>query len=514
MFTTLYGKLATAFIGLFCFLGAGAIVLSLYTTRLYFQEVNQKLNQTLAERIVSEKILMQGGQVNESAIKEIFHQLMVINPSIEVYLLDARGTILNYSAPPSKVKRQRVSLDPLERFVSGSDDFPILGDDPRDHHRRKIFSAFPIEALNGSVEGYLYVILGGEEFDSVAQMLEGSYILRVSMWAVLATVLFALVTGLVTLRLLTRRLRTLAVAMETFKQSDFSEPSVLVSQSHVQPVCTQRRDEIDELGRIFADMADRIQHQVQQLKQTDQMRRELIANVSHDLRTPLTSLQGYLETLSLKEGRLSPEEQRTYLGIATAHSAQLGKLIAELFELTKLSSQEMKPHLEQVSLGELVQDVLQKFTLVAERKRVKLEAHSPADLPLVSGDIGLLERVLENLIDNAIRCTHEGGTVRATLSLVHDTIMTQVADTGCGISPEDLPYIFDRYYRVGNGRQERSAGAGLGLAITKRILELHGSSIEVQSAVNQGTTFSFYLSVAQSSIEPDISSATEHSPRG
>lgn len=501
MFTTLYGKLATVFIGLFCCLGAGAIVLSLYTTRLYFQEVNQKLNQTLAERIVSEKILMQGGQVNESAIKEIFHQLMVINPSIEVYLLDARGTILNYSAPPSKVKRQRVSLDPLERFVSGTDDFPILGDDPRDHHRQKIFSAFPIEALNGSIEGYLYVILGGEEFDSVAQMLEGSYILRVSTWAVLATVLFALVTGLVTLRLLTRRLRALAMAMENFKQSDFSEPSVLECHSHVQPVRTQRRDEIDELQRIFADMADRIQHQVQQLKQTDHIRRELIANVSHDLRTPLTSLQGYLETLSLKEGTLSPEEQRAYLGIATAHSAQLGKLIAELFELAKLSSQEMKPHLEQIALGELVQDVLQKFTLVAERKCVKLGAYSPADLPLVSGDIGLIERVLENLIENAIRYTHEGGAVGVTLSLVNDRVMTQVADTGCGISPEDLPYIFDRYYRVGKGQQERSTGAGLGLAIVKRILELHGSPIEVQSVVHQGTTFSFYLAVARSSIE-------------
>jgi two-component system, OmpR family, sensor kinase len=511
MFTTLYGKLAIVLIGLFCFLGAGVIIVSLYTTRLYFQEVNQKLNQTLAERIVSEKILMQDGQVNEGAIKEIFHQLMVINPSIEVYLLDAKGTILNYSAPLSKVKRQRVSLHAIERFLSGAEDFPILGDDPRDHHRQKIFSAFPIEALSGSVEGYLYVILGGEEFDSVAQMLEGSYILRVSTWAVMAAVLFALVTGLFTLRLLTQRLRTLAVAMETFKRSDFSEPSAVVSQSHVQSVCIQRRDEIDELGQIFSDMADRIYQQIQQLKQTDQLRRELIADVSHDLRTPLTSLQGYLETLSLKEGALSAEEQRTYLGIATAHSEQLGKLIAELFELTKLNSQEMSPHLEPFALSELVQDVVQKLTLVAERKQVQLEAHSPADLPFVSGDIGLIERVLENLIENAFRYTPQGGTVTVSLTLGNGMIITQVTDTGCGISPDDLPHIFDRYYRVGNGQRERSTGAGLGLAITKRILELHGSVIGVQSVVNKGATFSFHLPVAQPSIKPGISSTTEYS---
>ncbi|MGZ8366677.1 MAG: sensor histidine kinase, partial [Nitrospira sp.] len=168
MFTTLYGKLAIVLLGLFCLIGAGAILLTLYTTRLHFLEVNQKLNQTLAERIVSEKLLMQEGLVNEEAVKEIFHILMVINPRIEVYLLDSQGTILTFSAPPSKVKRQHISLDPLKRFVSGVEDLPILGDDPRDLNRQKIFSASPIESLSGSIQGYLYVILGGEEFDSVA----------------------------------------------------------------------------------------------------------------------------------------------------------------------------------------------------------------------------------------------------------------------------------------------------------------------------------------------------------
>jgi len=499
MFATLYGKLATVLVGLFCLIGIGGILLTMYTTRLYFQEVNQKLNQTLAERIVSEKILMQEGQVNEAAIKEIFHILMVINPGIEVYLLDAEGAILNYSAPPSKVKRQRISLDPLERFLSGTEDFPILGDDPRDITRRKIFSAFPIESLSGSIQGYLYVILGGEEFDSVAQMLEGSYILRLSAWAVVTTLLFALVTGLLILKLLTRRLRTLALTIETFRRDDFSEQSDLLRMSSLRRLATQRRDEIDKLGATFIQMADRIHQQVRQLKQTDQLRRELMANVSHDLRTPLTSLQGYLETLSLKEGTLSPEEQRKYLGIATAHSRQLGKLITELFELTKLNSQEMRPHIEPFSLSELVQDVVQKLKFVAEKKHVNLQTNSLADLPFVSGDIGLIERVLENLIENAIRYTPQEGIVTVALYLDHEKIMTQVTDTGCGIPPEDLPNIFDRYYRVGNGRQERSTGAGLGLAITKRILELHQSSIEVQSVVNKGTSFSFHLSVAQPS---------------
>jgi two-component system, OmpR family, sensor kinase len=500
MFNTLYGKLAAVLVGLFFVIGAGAILLTVYTTRLYFQEVNQKLNQTLAERIVSEQNLIQEGQVNEAALKEIFHTLMVINPSIEVYLLDAQGTILTFSAPPEKVKRQRISLDPLERFLSGTEDLPLLGDDPRDLNRRKIFSVFPIESLSGSIQGYLYVILGGEEFDSITQALKGSYILRLSTWAVVATVLFALVTGLFILKLLTRRLRILALAMETFKRGDFSEQPDLSYRAHLQLVSAHRKDEIDELGTIFTQMVDRIHEQITQLSHTDQLRRELVANVSHDLRTPLTSLQGYLETLLLKEGMLSPQEQRNYLEIATKHSEQLGKLIAELFELAKLNSQEMTPHHEPFSLSELAQDVVQKLTLVAEKKQVSLQLDIRADLPYVSADIGLIERALENLIENAIRHTPEKGTVTVALSVGVERILTQVSDTGCGIAPEDLPYIFARYYRVGNGQYGRSTGAGLGLAITKRILELHGSSIEAQSIVNSGTTFAFSLGTVQPSI--------------
>ncbi len=493
MFKTLYGKLVMVFLGLFCLVGAGGILLTLYTTRLYFQEVNQKLNQTLAERMVSEKILMQSGQINEVALQDMFHMLMVINPGIEVYLLDAQGAILTFSAPPGKVKRQRISLEPVNRFLSGAEDFPILGDDPRETHRRKIFSAFPIESLSGEIEGYLYVILGGEEFDSVAQMLEGSYILRVSSWVAAAMLLFTLVTGLVLFKLMTRRLRMLTRAMEMFKRSNFTE---LPESSH-QPcsgaVPSRLGDEMDELGKTFTQMADRIHQQVGLLKQTDQLRRELVADVSHDLRTPLTSLQGYLETMLLKEGALSLHEQRKYLEVATAQSKQLGALIGELFELAKLNSREMTPHREPFSLGELVQDVIQKFRFIVDARRLKLEANFGTNLPFVSADIGLIERVLENLIGNAVRHTQEGGTVTVALSLAQERIMTQVMDTGCGISAEDLPFIFDRYYRTADSRQEQSAGAGLGLAIAKRILELHGSAIEVQSALHIGTTFRFAL---------------------
>lgn len=278
--------------------------------------------------------------------------------------------------------------------------------------------------------------------------------------------------------------------MEAFTQSDFSDPVNLSSHSN-----TTSRDEIDRLGVTFSQMADRILQQLTKLKQTDRLRRELVANVSHDLRTPLASLQGYLETLLLKEGKLTPQEQRNYLEIATKHSERLGKLVYELFELAKLDSHETQLHLEAFSLGELVQDVTQKFQLAAEKRRILLQTDFSADLPFAWADIGLIERVLENLIENALRYTPEGGTVTVALIRGDEKITVQVSDTGCGIPQGDIPYIFDRFYRAEKNQPERLSGAGLGLAIAKRILELHGSPIEVNSTLNVGTTFTFPLSV-------------------
>ena len=512
MFNTLYGKLAAVLFGLFCVIGAVAVLLTLYSTRLYFEEVSQKLNRTLAERMVSEQVLMQEGRINEAALKDMFHQLMVINPSIELYLLDPQGTILTFSAPPGKVKRQRIALDPLTRFLSGAEDFPILGDDPRDVMRKKVFSAFPIETLDGSLEGYLYIILGGEEFDSVMQMLEESHILRLSIWTVGAILVCTLLAGLLCLKLLTRKLNALALAMDRFRRSELSVQPTVLSPSDTHPSIARRGDDIDQLETAFAQMAERIRQHVHQLKETDQLRRELVANVSHDLRTPVTSLRGYLETLRMKEGALSPRERQQYLEIAVAQSMKLGKLIGELFELAKLNSHEVKPRLESFSMAELVQDVVQKFRVIVDTNRVPLQITLGDDLPFVLADIGLIERVLDNLIENALKHTPPGGLVTVHLSRTDAHIQVQVRDTGRGIPPEDLPYIFDRYYRGSRKQPAGENGAGLGLAITKRILELHGSTIEVQSTVNHGTTFTFHLAIAQVSTQPVAPVTTEYIP--
>jgi signal transduction histidine kinase len=465
------------------------MLLTLYTNRLYFQEVNQKLNRTLAQNLASETNLMKDGRVNEKALKDIFNMLMVVNPNIEVYLLDPNGTILAFSAPPGRVKRQKISMAPLLSFLNKTDAFPILGDDPRDLKRKKVFSAALI-SLKNQTQGYLYVILGGEKFETVAEMLQGSYILRLSIWAVAGGLLFALLTGLLLFFRITLRLRRLTVDTETFRQSDFSEyPAFLPSFKGGSG------DEIDRLGSIFSQMAERIIQLIKELRQADALRRELVADITHDLRTPLASLHGYVETLLLKEGKLTPQEQRDYLTIAIKRSNQLGKLVSALFELAKLDSPDVQVRFESFSLAELIQDIMQKFRLIVEKKKIGLLANFVENLPFVFADIALIERVFENLIENAVRHTPEGGSITISVVPKEERLMVQVSDTGFGVRPEDLPHLFDRSYRLKRERPKDAEGAGLGLIITKTILKLHGSDIKVASVVDTGTTFTFTLPV-------------------
>jgi signal transduction histidine kinase len=241
-------------------------------------------------------------------------------------------------------------------------------------------------------------------------------------------------------------------------------------------------------------MAQRITDQIQALTEKDSLRRELVVQVSHDLRTPLASLHGYLETLRMKESSLQSAERVEYLDIALRHSTRMRRLVEDLFELAKLDAKDIRPSIEPVALGELAQDVVQQYRLVAQRKGIHLALEGARELPFVSADIGLIERVLENLIDNAIEHTPSRGGISVSTRVQGHSVTLQVSDTGSGIPSEDLPRIFDRFFQAGGGSGD-GQHAGLGLAIAKRILELHDSSIHVISKLGAGTTFSFSLPV-------------------
>jgi len=480
---SLYTKLAIILTALCGLVALMFVLLMSQATERYQQEVAQKLNATLAEHIVAGQLLLRDGKIDHAALENLFHHLMVINPKVELYLLDTEGRILDFSAPPGKVQRKNVDLAPIRRFIRGDYTPPLSGDDPRSLGRRKVFSAAPVE-VDGRRIGYLYVILASEQFDSVVQMLAASYVIKRNTLLSLAVVVFALLAGLLLFAALTRRLRRLTRAVEDFQYAGFTG---------ALPKGRRGGDEIDRLTLSINMMAERIARQVQRLQDTDRQRRELVANVSHDLRTPLASLQGYLETLHLKGETLGRSERIHYIGVAHRHCRHLGRLVEELFDLARLEANEVQPVVEPFSLPELVQDVVHKFELRAGQEGVTLLAQYDADLPFVVGDIALIERLMDNLLENALRHTPADGTVTVALRPGSGVLTVQVIDTGPGIAAEDLPYIFERFYQ--SDKMRTSDGAGLGLAIARRIVELHNGTIRVDSRRDHGTTFAFDLPV-------------------
>jgi signal transduction histidine kinase len=437
--------------------------------------------RTLAAEFLRETVVPLRGESADFAVySEIFNRIRVINPRIDAYLVDASGAILAASDRPGSSRQiHRVDTGPIREFLSEEPTLPILGDDPTNARTRRVFSAARVE-LPGHREAYLYLVIRGARTESVAQPILQSYTQRQNFMIFTGALVLALIASALVLGIMTRRLQHLARVADRFRESGFAE----------QPIPGRKRlatgDEIDRLAGHFNEMADRILAQMRELRQSDSTRRELVANISHDLRTPLASLQGYLETLQFKGDRLSPEERRNYLDIALRQSGRLSQLVAKLFELAKLDSGPAVMQPEPFVLPDLVQDVVQQFELAAAGKRIQISANLPLEMPLVHADIGLIERAMRNLLENSLRYTPEGGSIAVSVIAGESQATVQVSDTGCGIDAADLPRIFDRFYRGEKSRSGSSDNAGLGLAITKRILELHGSVISVSS--KPGTT--------------------------
>jgi len=484
---TLRARLTLTLLLLFLAVGATLYVGIARGAGLYFEEVHYKLNRDVAEHIAKTlEPFDEVGDIDKQALSGLFMDVMTINPSLEVYLIDTDGEVLAYDAPPGHVKRESIDLAPLRAALANPGEAGDLrGTDPRSLERDKPFSAAELRS-HGELQGYLYVILGGEAHEAVAASLRESNRLRGLLLFLLGSVVLSAVVGAVCIAFLVRPLRRLRDSMVGFQEGE--RPSGLEVGA----------DEVGELSSTFQAMADRIAEQLEELRQNDQRRREFVANVSHDLRTPTGAIQGYLETLTLRWERLDPGEREQFLQIALRQAERLGKLVDQLFELTRIEAREFTPRLEVFSIGELVQDVVAKFQAGAAKKSIRLHATIGYDVPPVRADIGLLERVLDNLLDNAIRYTQPGGTVRVELQQAAGGVGLSVADSGPGIPDEDVPRLFDRFYRVERPTSEKVRGTGLGLAITKRIVELHRGTIEVESSSDAGTTFSVHLAASTS----------------
>ncbi|BDY03386.1 HAMP domain-containing sensor histidine kinase [Ferrimonas sp. YFM] len=484
---SLFSRLALVLTVSFLMLGLMLVQLSRQLDASFQEQVTQKLHLSLAEHIVHEGPLFVEGKPDPAAVERAFHNMMILGKGFEFYLLSPDGTLLNYSAPPEKIRRERIPTATIELALTGQPTLPLRGPDPRDPIREKIFSVAPV-VIDGQMLGYLYIIINGEIYDSMAAQVADSAWLPFALLMLGSGALFLLASTLGLFAWLTRPLSRLSNAIGALEAQGFKTPSLALNT----PGAAR---EIRQLEQAFNTLSQRLQLQYRKVKSVDEMRRELLAHVSHDLRTPLASLQGYLETWMLQQ-RKGQQPDPAYVEIAQQNAAKIHKMVDQLMELARLESDQVPMNIESVSIAELVQDVLQKYRPAAEAKKVLLDV-SPKDPGLqVAADIEKLERVFTNLVDNALRHCHAGDSIR--IQLLHDDqlVKVSVSDSGIGIPASDLPHIFDAHYKAANSIRGDAAHSGLGLAITKRLLALHKSSIEVSSKVQQGTEFRFSLPLA------------------
>jgi signal transduction histidine kinase len=252
-------------------------------------------------------------------------------------------------------------------------------------------------------------------------------------------------------------------------------------------------DEVAALSTTFNKMAEQLQTADQKQRELEGLRRDLIAWVSHDLQTPLTSMRAILEALS--DGVVDePEMVRRYLLTAQRDVMSLSALIDDLFQMSQLDAGGFPLHRAPSSLSDLVSDTLESFSQLAKQQEITLEGQVESDVDPVLMDTQAIGRVFNNLISNALRHTPANGRVSVWVRRTNASVEVTVSDTGEGIRAQDIPHIFERFYRGDASRsRNRGTGAGLGLAIARGIVQAHGGDIDVQSEPGKGTQFTFHL---------------------
>lgn len=326
--------------------------------------------------------------------------------------------------------------------------------------------------VDGTIVGLLYIgAVSGPPAEEIA------FLTAVNRSLLLGALIAGVVAVIVTFATSSRILRPVERLTEAARRMEKGDLSVRVD--------IESEDEIGQLAHAFNAMAD-------SLAQQEQLRRNMVSDVAHELRTPLTNLRGYLE--AARDGLLPPDSE--LVDNLYEETMLLNRLVADLQELAQAEAGQLTLLRGPIALNEIVSQTVAIFQPQADAKGLTIEVSLPEGLPPVNVDRERIGQVLRNLLANALAYTPSGGRITITAEQREGQIAVSVHDTGAGIPPEHLPYVFDRFYRADRARARQTGGAGLGLAIVKQLVQAHGGTVAAESTPGQGSTFTFTLPVA------------------
>ena len=409
----------------------------------------QSLHKELASHMRDDNPLMIGTDYNPKALKSIFHTLMLIGPDFEIYFLDSQGNITTHAAPEGAEIMGKVDLNPIKRFLN-DEPFPILGEDPRNRGEHKVFSVAAIEEL-GSTVGYLYVVIGSTRHDAIANaQVDTPYIALAGL--VLVSILgFALGAYVLVKRSLLNPIERVTNQLQQQAEHDF----------RLQPDFTRQVPELVPIANSYQMMAKHIQQQFLQLEYQSSHRRQSLLQLSHDLKTPLSSVLGYLETW-----RLQHPESDPLIDVAFRNCEKLSTQLHSLLDVARKEAPMPNYEYRPVDLGALMAECAETMQSQFARKEVLLKIDVDNEIQTV-GDKGLLERLVFNLLENALRHSPIGYEVYCQAHLSEDK--------------SRIHFTFVNHIE----KEAQGGSLGIGTKIVQSILMLHHSYLETSTTPSQ-----------------------------
>lgn len=483
---TLYGRIALVVI-----LAVNFAIIALSLCHFWIgprirAESEQRLRWGIAADLVNILESVAGkGVADYSAAELAAHRYLFFNPADEIYFVDEHGAILGTFGLQRQYTGKVLDIEVVKAFVAD----PLRTEGPYflplDERASSLaaFSAAPLRIRDS--DAYLVVMFGGSAIDMMSRVLMENVGTQLALVAALIVSIAATAGCLLVLGGIFARFGELVNGARSLRKE-------------VRPLSLRagNDDELGELAAAMNEMSVAITGHVGELRNRDALRRELIANIWHDLKAPVAALKGYLDVRHHRGGTDDGEND-----LVTAFETglqHLSRMLNELHELSRLEAREVRPSFEPVALDELAEDVVLTLRGRAQAGGIELRCHSEGVVPAVDADSVMITRVLHNLIDNAIRYTPEGGSVTLSVRPSEAGVDLEVADTGRGIDDLDLPKLFERNFQGHADTPDLRGAQGLGLAIVKRILELHETEISVVTVRGAGTSFRFSLPIRSS----------------
>ena len=484
-----------------------ALVLTVATAFLRFDHEStwERANGFIGRVAATHPDLLDLHAADAEGFAGFLRNLLLFEPQSRLYLLSPDGTVLASSAPTPPRRGLQVNLAAVKEAVMVAGDRTrapyVMGDDPESMSLDTVVAARALQAtvIRGSdgVAGYLYLVCQPTRLQAGRLDLLRSSVAAPALFGVLAVVLASSLIAVWVIGTITRPLRDLSDTVDAAARDGFG------AAARAQPRAGSR-SAADEFGRLqagFDAMLAQLHAQWDRLRRLDQFRREGVSNLSHDLRSPLTATTAGLETLDRRwADDAARADDRVLLQVALRNTAHAAAMVRALGDFALLD--EPSYHLQRTPLdvGELLDDIAMRFATRAAAQGVSVLAlpevrsearpHDAAAPAIAELDIELFERALANLVDNALKATPAGGCITLSAQRDGSEVLVTVTDTGAGIAADDLPHLFERFYRRSEG------GHGLGLAIVRRIVDLHAGTVTAHSEVGAGTQVRIRLPAA------------------